>query len=329
MSDLLRRLAPMALVLLLALPLAASCGGSSRNDDADFPQVITLGQGDLFPAIRNQVLAVGDNRLTMSLTDRDDNPVLDATVHLRFFNINGPKPRPYMEADARFIPVQLSYVDEQSNHETSVTGSDGAYVAYVNFDEPGNWGVKISVTRDGRTLDPLPFRFNVLEKPLEPGIGDPAPASRQATLADVSSIEDIDTSFPPRPHMHDVTVADALRAGRPIVIAFATPAFCKSRICAPVMDTVMDPLYAKYRDQAIFIHIEPYELPQLRQANQEEPVPATREWQLQTEPWVFVVDRQGRIAGKFEGIMAADEVEQALLQTLEPAAASPGPAATP
>jgi hypothetical protein len=307
---------------LLAVALASACGGSS-SDNAGFPDVISLGKGELFPAITNQVLAVGDNRLTMTLTDRGDDRVLGATMHLKFYDLNAKKPRLHAEADARFIPVQLSYVDEQSNHEKTVTGADGAYVAGVNFDAPGNWGVQIIVTRDGRTLDPLPFRFNVLEKPLEPGIGDPAPPSRQVTLANVASIDEIDTSYPPRPQMHDVTVADALRTGRPIVVAFATPAFCKSRTCAPVMDTVMDALYAKYRDQAIFIHIEPYQLPQLRQANQEEPVPATREWGLQTEPWVFVIDRTGHIAGKFEGIMAADEVEQTLQRALQPGAASP------
>lgn len=314
------RFAALMLAATFALLLAASCGGSS-NSDAEFPSVITLGKGELFPLITNQVLAAGDNRLTMSLMDRDDNKVLDATVHLRFYDLNGAKPHATTEADARFIPVELSYVNEQSNNEKSITGNDGAYVAYVNFDVPGNWGVKITVTRDGRTMDPLPFRFNVLPKPLEPGIGDAAPPSRQATLANVSSIEDIDTSYPPRPRMHNVSIADALKTGRPIVVAFATPAFCKSRTCAPVMDTVMDPLYAKYKDGAIFIHIEPYELPQLREANREEPVPATREWGLQTEPWVFVVDRGGRIAGKFEGVMAADEVEQALVEALAPGGA--------
>jgi peroxiredoxin len=48
----------------------------------------------------------------------------------------------------------------------------------------------------------------------------------------------------------------------------------------------------------------------------ENPVPATREWQLRSEPWVFVIDRQGRIAAKFEGIMALEEVEAALLAVL-------------
>jgi hypothetical protein len=85
------------------------------------------------------------------------------------------------------------------------------------------------------------------------------------------------------------------------------------------MDTVMDPLYAKYGGQAIFIHVEPYVLSDLREGNIENAVPATQEWRLRTEPWVFVVDKDGRIAGKFEGIMAADEVESVLSLALDPA----------
>ena len=118
--------------------------------------------------------------------------------------------------------------------------------------------------------------------------------------------------------MHDRTIAAALTEGRPTVIAFATPAFCTSRVCAPVMDTVMDPLYERYGDRATFIHVEPFVLRDLRSGFVQNPVPAAREWQLQTEPWVFVVGADGRIAAKFEGIAGLDEVEQALVASLGP-----------
>jgi hypothetical protein len=103
---------------------------------------------------------------------------------------------------------------------------------------------------------------------------------------------------------------------RPLVVAFATPAYCRSRTCAPVMDTIMDPLYERYQDRATFIHIEPYELRDLRAGFVQNPVPATREWGVQTEPWVFVVGSDGRIVAKFEGPAALDEVESALEQAL-------------
>jgi hypothetical protein len=263
----------------------------------------------------------------MALIDREDSPILDAQVHVRYFNLNGNKPQLRSEANARFIRADLSYIDEQSQHEKTPAGTSGVYVTNVNFDQPGDWGAEITVTRDGKKLPPVPFRFNVLEHSIEPGIGAAAPASVQQTLATDPNIEDIDSSYPPRTAMHDTTVADALKTGKPAVIAFATPAYCDSRTCGPVMDTVMDPLARKYAGQAIFIHIEPYVLRDLRESNLKTPVRATEEWRLQSEPWIFVVDRQGRIAAKFEGIAAADEVESALALALEtaPGAVTPSP----
>ena len=117
--------------------------------------------------------------------------------------------------------------------------------------------------------------------------------------------------------MHTTTIADALASGKPLIVAFATPAFCTSRVCAPVMDTVMDPLSAAYGDRATFIHVEPYDLAPLRQSNIMQPVRATTEWRLQSEPWIFVVGRDGRIAAKFEGITSQAEVEGALNRALQ------------
>ncbi len=316
---------PFAAVLA-ALTVATACGPSS--DAPGFPKVVSLGSGTLFPAILNSGLAVGQNRVSMSIIDRDDAPVFDAALHLRYYGLNGDTPRFRAAVDARFVPVELSYIDEQSNGVSSPSGSSGAYISDVDFDEPGDWGVEITVTRAGKTEKPIPFRFNVLERSTEPAIGDPAPASVQQTLASAAAVEEIDSSFPPRPAMHDTTVASALNTGTPMVIAFATPAFCRSRICAPIMDTVMDPLAAKYAGRATFIHIEPYVLRDLREDNIQNPVPAVREWRISSEPWIFVVDRHGRIAAKFEGITAAGEVESVLALALEstPAAVTPTPA---
>jgi hypothetical protein len=178
--------------------------------------------------------------------------------------------------------------------------------------------VRITVETDERAYDEFPFTFTVRERSDEPMIGEPAPPSVQPTLATVTSIEEIDSSYPPRPAMHETTIADAVASGRPAVIAFATPAYCTSRICAPVMETVMDPLFAEFGDRATFIHVEPFVLRDLREANARNPVPAAREWRLQTEPWLFVVGADGAVRAKFEGIIGVDEVEQALLAALAP-----------
>jgi hypothetical protein len=37
-----------------------------------------------------------------------------------------------------------------------------------------------------------------------------------------------------------------------------------------------------------------------------------REWNLPTEPWVFLVDAKGVIRAKFEGALSVDELEAAV-----------------
>jgi hypothetical protein len=54
----------------------------------------------------------------------------------------------------------------------------------------------------------------------------------------------------------------------------------------------------------------------LRAGFVQNPVPATLEWRLRSEPWIFVVDSRGIVAAKFEGVAALDEVEAALARVL-------------
>jgi len=103
-----------------------------------------------------------------------------------------------------------------------------------------------------------------------------------------------------------VSVADALERKEPFVIAFATPKFCATRTCGPVVDIVSG---VRRRVAGVtFIHVEIYE----------ENNPAlgvnrwVREWKLPTEPWVFLVGRDGRIAAKFEGAVSERELEAAV-----------------
>ena len=41
-----------------------------------------------------------------------------------------------------------------------------------------------------------------------------------------------------------------------------------------------------------------------------------RQWGLQSEPWTFLVGRDGRIEAKFEGSVSAAELEAAIRQLL-------------
>ena len=316
---------PRKLVLLLAALAAlalvlATCksGGDSGNDNngGAFPTSIPLGEGDIFAVINNSSLAVGDNRLSLAFFDAEDQVIQGADVHLAFFDLNGEEPAQTSEADARYVPVELFYIDEASGQEKRVVGSGGVYVSNVSFDAAGDWGFEATVSSDGDPAEPITFQFTVLEDSPEPSIGEPAPPSEQLTLADVDDISEIDSSFPPRPHMHEITVAGALALGKPMVVAIGTPAFCETRVCGPVMEMAIDPNYEKFKDDVTFIHIEPYQLAELRAGEARIPVQATMDWSITSEPWTFVVGSGGLVAAKFEGVVAADEIEAVLADLL-------------
>ena len=178
------------------------------------------------------------------------------------------------------------------------------------------WEVEITGTAGGEALEPVTATFNVLEESAGLDVGDPAPQSVQRVLADVADISEIDSSLNPVPGMHDRTIADAVASGRPTVIVFATPAFCTSQICGPAKE-IVDDLYAAYGDRANFVHVEPYDLEKARSGQALEPIPIlTDDWRLVSEPWTFVVDGQGVIAAKFDGIASYEELESALTAVL-------------
>ena len=311
-----RSLVTLAAILATSALLAAACGGGSTT----WPEVLELKDREITVRLGNSQLAVGDDRFLFILMDRDDQLILDAQVTTRFFTLEGEKGTLQAETPTRFVSLEENFVDEHEDGSlhTHTGNVVGGYVATFRFDEAGNWGVEVAGQRDGAEFDPLRVQFTVLEQGAVPAIGEPAPRSQQLTLSDVADISEIDTSNPPHPELHDLTVAEALDAGKPIVVAFATPGFCSSRLCGPVVDAVIVPLYEQYGDQATFIHIEPYVLEDARSGGGLIAVETLAEWGLLSEPFVFVVDGEGLIAGKFEGITSAEEVGAALEELLGP-----------
>ncbi len=113
-------------------------------------------------------------------------------------------------------------------------------------------------------------------------------------------------------------MAEALEQQEPFALIFATPAFCQTRACGPTLDIVRD-VAADFKDELAFIHVEPYVLegtdaglqPVLSEAGGFQPVPSVVEWGLLSEPYIFVVDDDGTLAAKFEGVAGADELREA------------------
>jgi hypothetical protein len=106
--------------------------------------------------------------------------------------------------------------------------------------------------------------------------------------------------------LHEISLDDALKAGRPTVVNFGTPLLCSSQICGPVVDEQMV-VADKVGDRASFVHVEIYPS---RDASK--PVKALTEYGFTTEPWLLVVGRDGVIRARYEGPVTAGQIETAL-----------------
>ena len=70
-------------------------------------------------------------------------------------------------------------------------------------------------------------------------------------------------------------------------------------------------LKTKYSDRASFIHIEIFKDPNTRTV-----FDTVNEWGLTSEPWTFMVDKDGKIAEKYEGPAPVSELDAALAKLL-------------
>lgn len=342
----------MAVLALAAL--AVACGGDESGSSPTeapttkstvAPTAEASPSANLGAQIVTSMLTVGENRFSIGIFDEAaGGPLLDGDMSFRFFKVEAGQGTLRFESEAEFVGFDTFTISESQAQK--VEGPPiGVYVANVEFDEPGDWGVEVNGAAGGQQVSQLRVAFKVFPRDQILSIGDAAPPSRQLTVDDVSDLSEIDTMQPPDP-FHDITVADALETGQPVLVLLGTPAFCETRTCGPVMETTMLPLYEKYGDQAVFIHIEPYRLEELRSGvgycpvpvfnrelartgqgegggqcpaiPEQELPPPDESWNLTTEPVLFLVDREGKIAAVFEGIAGEQEVEAALQPLLEP-----------
>jgi hypothetical protein len=148
-----------------------------------------------------------------------------------------------------------------------------------------------------------------------PDVGDEAIASDTPTLSstggDTSSLT---TRTPPDESLLRHSVAESLAAKVPFLVTFATPKFCSSRTCGPVVDVVEEVSRRFEGENVRFIHVEVFE--------GNDPAKGynrwMQEWNLPTEPWTFLVGGDGKIAARFEGTASVQELEQAVREQLLP-----------
>ena len=310
------RLRPPLLAALVTLGLVAVCFARRDQPSAQIAPAATDG---LQVLLTTSELIVGQNRLAFGLL-KDGRLLVDARVSVRLYAIEGEDARLVAETPARYHRLEVIeggkrihiHPDGVRHVHGDATDVQGIYVARVTFPRAGTWGLEVLVRMGGGAVDSARLSVGVLEASPAPMIGAPAPRSRNLIARDVPELKQIDSSEPPDPRLHQTRIADAIAQGKPQVIVFATPRYCTSRVCGPVVDIVRT-LIPTYGDRVAFVHQEIWESGALQKFS-----PTVAEWNLRSEPWIFVVDGQGLVRARFEGVTTRRELEAALRLVLVP-----------
>jgi hypothetical protein len=184
------------------------------------------------------------------------------------------------------------------------------WVAYPDLPHAGYWGFRALITMEDGSQEQAQFTIEVKEHSNSPAVGSEAPASQNRTLKTEPDIHDLSSGAEPNPGLYQMTVAEAISSGRPTVVVLATPGFCTSQLCAPVVDSV-EAVYTEFRDRVNFIHLEIYkDFDPLVESDE------VKEWNLTSEPWTFVLDREGKVAAKFGGPLGSKELKGTLSSLL-------------
>ncbi len=316
----------LALALALMAPALAACGGGMETDAtgpppaadvSSFPRAdgkslaelrTDLGPGGPILASSVSVLEPGeDNRVGFGLFDRAQKQILDADVAVYVAPVGGgPASGPY--------PARSESLEVEPQYESQTTSADpdsahSVYVVDVPIKKPGEYEFLGAVDLDGRIVAADPAAPPIAADPKDPvpDIGDDAPVIETPTVADAGGdLSKIDTRLPPAKELHEVNFAHVV-GKQPAILLFATPALCSSRVCGPVADIELQ-ASADAPEDVVFIHQEIFQDNDPNKGVN----PQVADYGLQTEPWLFAVDADGKVAARLEGAFSPRELDEAI-----------------
>jgi hypothetical protein len=252
-------------------------------------------------------LVCGKNRIIFTFIDASGTPVgaPDRTAKVAFYDLARDPNTPISELDCAFV--------------WAIENERGDYIVNTTFPEAGRYGAEFTSAVAGAAPTVVRLTFDVQPSSPVIKVGDPAPASKTPTLADVGGdVTHVSTDATPDPAFYQTSVDAAVAAHKPFVLIFATPKFCTSAQCGPTLDRIK-PYVAKY-PSVTFINVEPYKLKLVGgvlqadtdASGQLQTVAATDQWHLFSEPNVFVVNKDGVVTANFELIFSDAELTAAL-----------------
>jgi len=311
------RLRVLPVVLAFGL-LAAACSSDDQPSSTG-----PTGSSQVTAIMASVDLYAGDpQRVAIGMITQDNHFVSFGTVDLAFSMVGSAaeasSPTPGPTATATFVPTFGTPVRSHTPTVTNPNEGRGVYEAEdVTFDQPGFWVADVTADIEGMGTQTAQASFTVTPKPGLPAPGDPAMKTDTLTVdskgVPKAAIDSraANTGTIPDPELHEWTIAKAITEHRPALVVFATPVFCVSRFCGPVVNMVED-LAHTYDDRAVFIHVEIWKDFDKKVLND-----AAQQWLTMpngdlTEPWLFLIGADGTIADRWSSMWSEQEVASEL-----------------
>ncbi len=310
--------------LLAAAALLPGCGGGSGSTAStsstaaesapsrpapppgEFPsakgrtlrQVLKAAKGgpaEVVIAPEAMVFYPGENRYPFEVYERDGASVTDAEVALYYSRV----PSPHRGAKSKTgSKGQLAKAEEEALDQPAV----GPFPAAVETlaTKPA---FRAATTEEGAEVAGVVYSTQ-LDFPSD-GDWRPAAVIREGgevrakllPIAEVGIFHRV-----PRPGQVPPPIDYGAALGKkPIVLLFATPQFCQSRSCGPVVDVAAQVKHES-GDKAAFIHMQIY--------NDDDPAkgvrPQVRAFHLPSVPWLFTINRHGVVSAAVEGALGTE-----------------------
>ena len=320
-----------ALLLVLASLLLVACGGD--DDDAspsaqptttegaakkvDFPEGgdktmralrASAPEGAVFAPSVSQ-LRPGTNRIGFALFDESRAQVTPDAVAVYVGGTDGRGLRGPFEARQESLRVKPEFMSRQA--EADLDEVDAFWVADVELPRNGRYVLTALASIDGELQSTSQIEMRAGRRGGPPGVGDRAIKVDTDTVEDAGGdLSTIDTRIPPLADLHEKSLSEVL-GKEPVVLAFATPQLCQTRVCGPVVDVVAQ-VKAATEGDVTFIHQEIYKDNDINQGFR----PQVGAWGLPTEPWVFLIGRDGKVVDRFEGAVSVAELQRAVEEKL-------------
>lgn len=240
----------------------------------------------------------GSDRILLALEDANNVPIGGPDVAVR-------------------VAVGSFGAWEPAAFERETAAGRGLYAADVTLPTPGDVAIAVEATAFG-----IPHATTVVAHVRDPGItpaiGARAPRVDTPTFAAAGGdLARVTTDPVPDRRLYWLSARRAIAEARPFVLVLDSYALRPSPACGGALGIVHH--LADEFPSVSFIHAEAWATRWNGSALVADPIggplrpaPWTAAWGVSSAPWVFVVDGDGVVRGKFSGIVGTDELRAAI-----------------